>query len=608
MKNKNDQELEWRKKTSGCKKLLHELPIELERVIGSGTKSNHSLTVNQATGAVAYPVGSIIWIYNPKENKQSSFLFNPNNRPFNWVTFSPDGEFLAAGEGTTRNPEIVIWKLNEENVQYEENWILKGHKLWVESIYFSPNQKYLVSLGNKFDKGLIVWNFMTKKRVTCNQLTKWVKDLSFHEEGKYFVTWGVEHLKFWYFNEDGEPIKNTSVQPIPSSVPGEQIYIMENQAADLSKADSVDFVGVAWKTNSTFVLSSDGKLFVFNENRKIEKWMNIKVERAFGITLSKNSLICSCSDGIIRFFGADTLSHIMTLPKPPALGSANQVIGKKKISSVPKENSRYGDCIASKMHDETDRIATVYSDGMILIWDTSVKEKIKVMRAFLSHNATIYDLDILPASTVEITKFVTCSTDKTIRFWNFYDFAKKSLQKHVERNIYCKELEKVIYVSDEFDHFKYKEFEAEDEASPSDVSDLEGSMQLRSLKSSPDGKHIACGDFAGNIKIYDWESSENISSFKAHEQEVVCLDYSPFLDEKEDYMLVSGSRDRLIHIYSGREEYKNVNTLEGHSSSILSVKYAFDPEETDEAKRLKLLSWGWDKTIIYRGVEKCDWD
>lgn len=68
-------------------------------------------------------------------------------------------------------------------------------------------------------------------------------------------------------------------------------------------------------------------------------------------------------------------------------------------------------------------------------------------------------------------------------------------------------------------------------------------------------------------------------------------------------MLASGSRDRLIHIYSGVEEYKNVNTLEGHSSSIVSVKYAFDPDETDEAKRLKLLSCGCDKTIIYRGVE-----
>lgn len=135
--------------------------------------------------------------------------------------------------------------------------------------------------------------------------------------------------------------------------------------------------------------------------------MNIKVERAFGLSISGNYLICSCSNGIIRIFGAETLSHILTLPKPPALGSANQVIGKKKVSSVSKEHSKYSDCIAAKMHGETDRIATVYSDGMTLIWDASIKEKIKVMRAFLSHNATIYDLDILPSSTVEITKFVT---------------------------------------------------------------------------------------------------------------------------------------------------------------------------------------------------------
>lgn len=101
--------------------------------------------------------------------------------------------------------------------------------------------------------------------MTCNQLTKCVKDLSFQEEGKYFVTCGVEHLKFWYFDENGEPIKNESVPPVPSTVPGEEIYIMDNQAADLSKADSKDFIGVAVKTNSAFVLSTDGKLFVFNE-------------------------------------------------------------------------------------------------------------------------------------------------------------------------------------------------------------------------------------------------------------------------------------------------------------------------------------------------------
>ena len=217
-------------------------------------------------------------------------------------------------------------------------------------------------------------------------------------------------MKFWYFDEDGEPIKNTSVQPAPSSVPGEEIYVMENQAADLSKAESKDFIGVVVKTNSTFILSSDGKLFVFSENRKIEKWMNIKVERAFGLTSSGIYLICSCSDGIIRFFSVENLTHILTMPKPPVLGSANQIIGKKKTSSIPKEKSKYADCIASAIHNESERMLTVYSDGMSLLWDTNTKEKIRIARAFLSHNATIYDLDILPSSTVEITKFVTCSS------------------------------------------------------------------------------------------------------------------------------------------------------------------------------------------------------
>lgn len=59
----------------------------------------------------------------------------------------------------------------------------------------------------------------------------------------------------------------------------------------------------------------------------------------------------------------------------------------------------------------------------------------------------------------------------------------------------------------------------------------------------------------------------------------------------------------MIHIYSSGEGYRDINNLEGHSSSIIAVKFAFDPEETDEAKRLKLLSCGADKTIIYRSVQ-----
>ena len=128
-------------------------------------------------------------------------------------------------------------------------------------------------------------------------------------------------------------------------------------------------------------------------------------------------------------------------------------------------------------------------------------------------------------------------------------------------------------------------------------------MSLKCVKPSPDGKHVACGDATGRVAIYNTETSEEINQFQAHEQEVVCLDYSPFLDPECNYILASGSRDRHTHMYSSENGYIDINTLEGHSSSIVSVKFAFDPEETNEAKRLKLITSGADKAIIYRKVE-----
>lgn len=83
MRTKLDPEVEWKKKTAGCKKLFHELPLELERVIGTGVNSNHSMALNLNTTEIAYPVGSIICIYKPKENRQVDFLHNPNNKEIN---------------------------------------------------------------------------------------------------------------------------------------------------------------------------------------------------------------------------------------------------------------------------------------------------------------------------------------------------------------------------------------------------------------------------------------------------------------------------------------------------------------------------------------------
>lgn len=84
-----------------------------------------------------------------------------------------------------------------------------------------------------------------------------MKDVSFSEDGKYFVTCGVDHLKYWDFDDNDEPIKT----PAPSDgQETELVYMMDNTPADVTKVDAKDFVGVVCRNNYSYTLTADGKL------------------------------------------------------------------------------------------------------------------------------------------------------------------------------------------------------------------------------------------------------------------------------------------------------------------------------------------------------------
>ena len=68
-----------------------------------------------------------------------------------------------------------------------------------------------------------------------------------------------------------------------------------------------------------------------------------------------------------------------------------------------------------------------------------------------------------------LTKFITCSSDRTLRFWHFVDptissQTQQNIQKGLTKNAYCKDMSSIIYVNSEnreknvgqFDHFKMK--------------------------------------------------------------------------------------------------------------------------------------------------------
>lgn len=80
-------------------------------------------------------------------------------------------------------------------------------------------------------------------------------------------------------------------------------------------------------------------------------------------------LACGCSDGIVRVFRTDTLEHIVTLPKPPPLGSANIKAGVQKIKIPAKKDSKFTDAISILIDSPKKKIVVQYSDQMVFIWD-----------------------------------------------------------------------------------------------------------------------------------------------------------------------------------------------------------------------------------------------
>ena len=123
-------------------------------VIEPWISSGASIAICPKNGDVAYIAGAFIVIYGVKTSIQEKFLKNEKNRTFQCLAYSPQGKYLAAGDCSTRSPEITIWHINdlEQNGRgYEIKHRLDGHRFGIQQLKFSPMEDYLISLGDSND-------------------------------------------------------------------------------------------------------------------------------------------------------------------------------------------------------------------------------------------------------------------------------------------------------------------------------------------------------------------------------------------------------------------------------------------------------------------------
>ncbi|CEP18800.1 hypothetical protein [Parasitella parasitica] len=637
--------------------------LRLERILGlTSTSSNILATANDL---IAYAAGAVVVVYNHKRNKQVAFLYPPaviqltasnnnsgnanssntnqpssmplitplgggnnsngeilatsqNNpidekkstpagnraKPISCLAFSPDGNYLAAGE-MGHQPRIFIWDVKEKKLLRE----IRSHKFGVLSLTFSPNMRYLVSVGFQHDGYLYVWNWKKGTKLAGNKVTSRVNAVSFAKDGSYFVTAGLRHVKFWYLDARGRIPKRGNLS-------SRETQVLDGRSGILGVLRDANFVNVACdrsgNTGYTYFITDSGILCIFKEGRVIDKWVDLQVKSAFSIAVSSNYVICTCSEGVIRLFEPVTLKYAGILPKPHPLGTDISLVTSPEMVRPADESTSYPDAIAMVYDETIQRVIAVYSDRSLYVWDIKDLTKIGKYRSFIFHSDCVWGVEPCPTvehedNAIPLNSFATFSADGTIRIWNLDNPIHSSSSSPLSpqqqlsramspssstavgahrRNIYSRELVKMIYADP--DAAEFSKVKGDIDFGEDQCPDF----GIRSLKMSADGQMMASGDRNGNLRVHDMNSWELLTYQEAHDSEILSIDLTTPRNKDSPSLIATASRDRLLHIFDIKSNFQLVQSLDDHSSSITAVKFSEDAN--------RLISCGADKGIIFR--------
>uniref|UniRef100_A0A671LJD6 Mitogen-activated protein kinase-binding protein 1-like n=1 Tax=Sinocyclocheilus anshuiensis TaxID=1608454 RepID=A0A671LJD6_9TELE len=538
--------------------------VTLEKVLGITSAGNRALACDPHSGLVAYPAGCVVVLLNPKKNKQHHIL----------------------NSSSGHMPAVRVWDVAERTQVAE----LHEHKYGVACVAFSPNSKYIVSVGYQHDMIVNVWAWKKNVVVAANKVSSKVTAVSFSDDSSYFVTAGNRHVKFWYLDHTKSSKMNATVPLLGrAGLLGE---LRNNFFSDVA-------CGKGRKANSTFCITSSGLLCEFNDKRMLDKWVELRTSMATSLSVSEDLIFCGCADGTVRAFSPTDLHFIYTLPHPHSLGTDIATVTEASHLFAYKKNVRYPDTVAVS-YDPTNRwLSCVYSDHSLYVWDVRDLRKVGKVYSALYHSACVWSVEVYPEtrdgeSRLSPGSFLSCSSDNTIRLWNT-DAQNTTLSRNVI-SLFSSDL--VIYMDSNTSSLLDTECTISSNSEKVDPQTSDNRTGIRTICVSPDGLHLASGDRNGTLRIHDLESMEEILDVQAHDSEILCLEYSK--PETGLKLLATASRDRLIHVLDADQEYSLLQTLDEHSSSITAVRFA------GEILTALMISCGADKSIYFRTAQKTE--
>ncbi|KAK3698925.1 hypothetical protein LTR37_016712 [Vermiconidia calcicola] len=478
------------------------------------------------------------------------------------VALSPNGKWIAMGE-TGYKPRILIFP-NSDSSSEIPACALAEHTFGVHALAFSPDSKYLASLGTVNDGFLFVWSLDDRTGAaslrSSNKCTVLINSMTWVDRS--LLTIGLRFVKFWRPDEDNgsdrrtfEPTANMATPrhkglDFGNSIlsPKQKVLFGKNcLLGDLIDANFV--VAVPISNDRAIVCAQSGEVCLVDDCQNTQS-LTIVAFADFRISAAaadKNALVVMGSTGKSKTFKLCDLE-----------------------TSIGTKATRRQTFSPSKLL-VSDAASTV---AMAVIGDTSVelntKREIQLTRSQASnegdaeieslqlaaHNDAVLGVKQLICETLPGAAFLSFSNNGSIQVWSLQGERVAGFQVPVDTS--------------------------------SEMYDV--TNELRAVAPLANSTFLAAGDKYGTVSVLDVSTGLVATQVRAHSTEVI--DIVAF-ERSGAQMLATGSRDRTVQLFSFNDaQLELLQTMDEHAAAVNGLLIA-------ENGNL-LLSCSADRTIVVR--------
>lgn len=274
--------------------------LELESTIGFAGNVPGGLLVHPDKNHLIYPLGNTIVIKNLGTNCQEFLSGHTHN--VSCVAVSKIGCFVASGQSTHMGfkADVIVWDYKERSLYCR----LVLHKVKVEALAFSPNEKYLATLGGQDDGSVVIWNLATKEAVCGAPAAVLSAGTTYcvafaHNDNNLFITGGNKTLRVWELD-----VQNRIIRPTDCSM-GQLKRIVK--CIQVSKDDQYIYCG-----------TTSGDVLQVNVRTKLLcHYGPTKDKFSLGVVsislMDSSEILIGAGDGTVALVGGDNFKKLRSV-------------------------------------------------------------------------------------------------------------------------------------------------------------------------------------------------------------------------------------------------------------------------------------------------------